>query len=246
MTKETLERIIVEIRAGVGGKEAALFAKNLLRMYSKYAISEGWKEKTLNVNQTGLSGIKEVVFELSGPNAFSKMKNEGGVHRVQRIPETEKRGRIHTSTATVAILAKPNKTQVKIKTEDLKIDLFRASGPGGQHVNKRETAVRITHLPSGLVVASQTARNQLKNKENAMAILEAKLLEKKEMEDLEKLGKKRRSQIKGAQRAEKIRTYNFPQNRVTDHRIKKSWHNLEQIMDGHLGPVIKGLKKRGF
>jgi len=243
MNKENLESIIVEIRAGVGGEEAALFAKDLLRMYSKYAASEAWKQKTLNSNQTELGGIKEVVFELSGPSALSKMRSEGGIHRVQRIPETEKRGRIHTSTATVAILARPNKTQVKIKAEDLRIDLFRASGPGGQYVNRRETAVRITHLPSGLVVASQTARSQLQNKENAMAILEAKLLEKKEMETLEKLGKKRRSQIKGAERAEKIRTYNFPQNRVTDHRIKKSWHNLENIIEGELEPIIKALTK---
>lgn len=243
MTKENLESIIVEIRAGVGGEEASLFAKDLLRMYSKYAASEGWKQKTLNANQTELGGIKEVIIELSGPSALSKMRNEGGVHRVQRIPETEKRGRIHTSTATVAILAKPNKTQVKIKAENLRIDLFRASGPGGQYVNRRETAVRITHLPSGLVVASQTARSQLQNKENAMAILEAKLLEKKEMEALKKLGKKRRSQIKGAERAEKIRTYNFPQNRVTDHRIKKSWHNLEQIMDGNLKRIIRAFRK---
>jgi len=169
------------------------------------------------------------------------MRYEGGVHRVQRIPETEKSGRIHTSTVTVAVLPKPKKAQIKINPNDLKTDLYRASGPGGQYVNKRETAVRITHLPSGIVVASQTERNQRQNKENALAILEAKLLEKKEISEQEKLHGKRRSQIGWAKRAEKIRTYNFPQNRLTDHRIKKSWKNLEKIFEGRLKPIIESL-----
>ena len=170
------------------------------------------------------------------------MKYEGGVHRVQRTPETEKGGRIHTSTASVAVLPKPKKAEIKITPADLKTNVYKSSGPGGQYVNKRETAVRITHLPTGLVVTSQTERNLFQNKENAMAILEAKLLERKEMAELEKLGEERRSQIKRAKRAEKIRTYNFPQDRVTDHRIKKSWHNIEDIMAGRLGPVIKALQ----
>jgi len=236
--------IIVEIRAGTGGEEAALFAKDLFRMYSKYAVSSGWQQKILDSKPTELGGLKEITFEVSGSNVFSKMKYEGGVHRVQRIPQTEKKGRIHTSTATVAILPKPKKAQIQIKPEEMRIDFFRASGPGGQYVNKRETAVRITHLPTGLVVTSQTERSQYQNKENALAILEAKLLEKKEEKDLEKLGQERKTQIKWAKRSEKIRTYNFPQNGITDHRAKKSWHNLEDIVEGKLGTVIKALTKK--
>jgi len=239
------ESIIIEIRAGTGGEEAALFARDLFRMYSKYAMFKGWKQKILDSRPTEIGGLKEITFEFSGSDVLSKMKYEGGVHRVQRIPKTEKKGRIHTSTATVAVLLKPKRTEIKIKPGDLKIDFYRASGPGGQYVNKRETAVRITHLPTGLVATSQTQRSQLQNRENAMAILEAKLLEKKEVKSLEKLGEKRKAQIKRAKRSEKIRTYNFPQNRITDHRIKKSWHNLENIIEGNLEPLIKTLKKRG-
>jgi peptide chain release factor 1 len=239
-----MESVILEIRAGVGGEEAALFARDLFRMYSKYASSQGWKQTVFDLKESDLGGIKEVVFELKGENVFSKMKWEGGVHRVQRIPKTEKSGRIHTSTATVAVLRKPAiEDQIKINPNDLKIDYYKASGPGGQYVNKRMTAVRITHLPSGIIVTCQTERSLQQNKESALAILEAKLLEKKEMENLEKLTKERREQIGWAKRAEKIRTYNFPQNRVTDHRIKKSWHNLEEIIDGDLDIVIKGLQK---
>ena len=234
--------VIVEIRAGTGGEEASLFARGLFNMYSKYASLLGWKQKILDSRLSDLGGYKEIIFLLSDSNVFSKMKYEGGVHRVQRIPETEKSGRIHTSTATVAVLPKPKKTQIKINPNDLKIDLYRASGPGGQYVNKRETAVRVTHLPSGIVVASQTERNQRQNKDNALAILEAKLLEQKEVAEQEKIHGKRRSQIGWAKRAEKIRTYNFPQNRLTDHRIKKSWKNLEKIFEGRLKPVIESLK----
>ena len=233
--------VIIEIRAGAGGEEAALFANDLYRMYSKYAQSQNWKLKVLDSRLSDLNGFKEVIFELSGEKVFLKMKLEGGVHRVQRIPETEKAGRIHTSTITVAVLARPKKTQIQIKPSDLKVDFYRASGPGGQNVNRRETAVRITHLPTNIVVTSQTERNQLQNKENAMAILEAKVLEKKEMEAQEGQHGKRNSQIGGAKRAEKIRTYNFPQNRLTDHRIKKSWKNLEEIFEGNFDPVIKAL-----
>jgi len=235
---------IVEIRAGAGGEEAALFAADLYRMYQKYAQSQNWKLKVLDSHPTELGGFKEIIFELKNGDVFSKMQYEGGVHRVQRIPATEKSGRIHTSTASVAVLSKPKKASLKIRPDELKIDTYRASGPGGQYVNRRETAIRITHLPTGLVVTSQTERSQLQNKENALAILEAKLQELKEIQQLEKLGEKRKAQIKRAQRAEKIRTYNFPQDRVTDHRIKKSFHNIESILDGHLDPIIEALSSQ--
>ncbi len=241
--------VIVEIRAGTGGEEASLFAGDLFRMYSRYGASQGFQQKILDSHPSELRGFKEIIFELTphqgpggGGDVFSKMKYEAGVHRVQRTPETEKGGRIHTSTASVAVLPKPKKTEIKINPQDLKIDFYGSSGPGGQYVQKRHTAVRITHLSTGIVVTSQTERNQLQNRENAMAILEAKLLERKERAELEKLGGERRSQIKWAKRAEKIRTYNFSQDRVTDHRIKKSWHNIEDIMAGRLEPIIKALR----
>lgn len=242
-TAEEPQAVIVEIRAGTGGQEACLFAGNLFRMYSKYGQSQDWQQKILDSHPTELGGFKEVIFELKNGNVFSKMKYEGGVHRVQRIPETEKSGRVHTSTSSVAILQKPKGAQIKIKPEDLKIDFYKASGPGGQYVNKRMTAVRITHLPSGVVVTSQTERNQLQNKENALAILEARLLERKEMAETEKISGERKAQIGWAKRAEKIRTYNFPQDRVTDHRIKKSWYNIKEILNGKLELIIKTLKK---
>ena len=239
-----MSSIIIEIRAGTGGQEAALFVADLFKMYSKYALLKNWKEKILDSHTTDIGGFKQIIFELSNGDVFSKLKYEGGVHRVQRIPKTEKSGRIHTSTVSVAILQKPEKAAIKIKPDELKIDYYRASGPGGQYVNKRETAVRITHMKSGIITTSQTARNQLKNKENAMAILEAKLLEQKERAQLKKIGKQRKSQIGQAKRVEKIRTYNFPQDRITDHRIKKSWHNIEKIMNGKLDPVIKKMVKK--
>jgi len=235
--------VIVEIRAGAGGDEAALFAADLFRMYSKYGQFQNWSQKVLNSHHIGVGGYKEIIFEFKNGHVFSKMKYEGGVHRVQRIPETEKSGRIHTSTASVAVLAKPKSSKTAIKPDELRIDYFRASGPGGQYVNKRETAVRITHLPSGIVVSCQTERNQLQNKESAMSILEAKILEKKEAEEAEKIGGKRKAQIGWAMRAEKIRTYNFPQDRVTDHRIKKSFHNISGILAGDLDPMVEALKK---
>ena len=237
------ESAIVEIRAGTGGEEAALFSVDLYRMYSKYAQSQGWKQKVLDCRPTELGGFKEIIFELKNSDVFSKIKFEGGVHRVQRIPRTEKGGRIHTSTSSVAVLLKPKPAEIKIKPEDLRIDFYRATGPGGQYVNRRETAVRITHLPTGTVVTSQTERNQLQNRENALAILEARLLERKEMAELEKLDEKRKAQIKWAKRAEKIRTYNFPQDRITDHRIKKSFHDIEGIMAGKLEPIITALRR---
>ncbi len=242
--------VIMEIRAGTGGEEAALFAGDLFRMYSKYSLSQGWKVKILDSHSTELGGFKEIIFEIlpdakakkeNNTDIFSKMQYEAGVHRVQRIPETEKSGRIHTSTATVAVLLKPKESEIKIKPDELKIDFYHSSGPGGQNVNKRMTAVRITHLPTGIVVTSQNERSQLQNKQNALAILEARLLEKQQQEEELKIGKLRREQIGSAKRAEKIRTYNFPQDRVTDHRIKKSWHNIEKIIEGEIEEIIKAL-----
>jgi peptide chain release factor 1 len=239
-----IESLIVEIRAGVGGEEAALFAKDLFRMYSKFAQKMKWGMKVLDLKESDLGGIKEVTFELKGESAYQKMKWEAGTHRVQRIPKTEKAGRIHTSTATVAVLRKPQiEDKIEINPKDLEITYHKASGPGGQYVNKRMTAVRIKHLPTGLIVTCQSERSLQQNKESALEILKAKLLEKKEMENLEKLTKERREQIGFAKRAEKIRTYNFPQDRITDHRIKKSFHDIEKIMDGNLEKIISSFEK---
>jgi peptide chain release factor 1 len=235
--------VIVEIRAGTGGEEAALFAENLFRMYSRYAQTKGWELNILNSNRTELGGLKEIIFELKNGDVYSFMKYEGGVHRVQRIPETEKGGRIHTSTASVIVMLKPKKGKIKIVPAELKIDTYKASGPGGQNVNKRESAIRITHLPTNTVVTSQTERNLAQNKENAMAILEAKILESIEKEQEEKTKKERKEQVSSNDRPEKIRTYNFPQDRITDHRISKNWSNIEKIMDGNLDPVIEELQK---
>ncbi len=232
---------IVEIRAGTGGQEASLFAADLFRMYSKYAQAQDWKQRVLDSRKSELGGFKEVVFEISGEGVFLKIKNEAGVHRVQRIPATEKIGRVHTSTVSIAVLPKPKKGKITINPADLKTDTYKSSGPGGQYVNKRMTAVRITHLPTGLVVTSQTERSLQQNKENAMSILEARLLEQKEVAQEQKISGKRKAQIGKAKRAEKIRTYNFPQDRITDHRIKKSFHNIEQIMEGKLEPIIEAL-----
>jgi peptide chain release factor 1 len=235
------QAIIIEIRAGQGGDEAGLFARDLYRMYTRYGQTRGWKEKVLSSNNSSIGGYKEIIFELSGTGAFDELQNEGGVHRVQRVPETEKQGRVHTSTATVAVLLKPKKTEVNISPSDLEISTFRSSGPGGQNVNKVESAVRILHKPSGLVVTCQTEKKQLQNKETALALLSARLLQRQEESDLSKVSDKRREQIGWAKRSEKIRTYNYPQNRITDHRINKSWHNLETIIDGDLGPIVKAM-----
>lgn len=242
---------IIEIRAGVGGEEAALFAQDLFQMYSGFARSQGWQETVLDSSPTGLGGLKEIIFELKpsskkGENndVFGLMKHEAGVHRVQRIPNTEKSGRVHTSTITVAVLMKPKEAKdLKINQSDLRIDFFNATGPGGQNVNKRKTAVRVTHIPSGIVIASRTERNQLQNKESALAILAAKLLEQQKNKEESRVSGARRSQIGQAKRSEKIRTYNFPQDRVTDHRIKKNWHHLEEILKGKIEPIINELQK---
>jgi len=235
--------VIIEIRAGAGGEEASLFAADLFRMYSRFSEKENWSTTLINSNQTDADGYREVVFEIKGKDAFDKLKYEAGVHRVQRIPTTEKSGRVHTSTASVAILETVGETEIKINPQDLRIDVLRASGPGGQYVNKRESAVRITHLPTNIMVVCQEERTQQQNKERALNVLRAKLMAKKRADEMAQRGAERRDQIGTAMRAEKIRTYNFPQNRITDHRIKKSWHNLEKIMDGDLSPIIKAFNK---
>jgi len=235
--------IIMEIRAGTGGEEAALFAADLFRMYSRFAEKQNWSTSLIESHPTGLGGYREVIFEIKGADVYDKLKYESGVHRVQRIPTTEKSGRIHTSTTSVAVLPKASETEIKINPQDLRIDVQRASGPGGQHVNKRETAVRITHLSTGLVVTCQEGRTQQQNKEKALAVLRARLLAKKQSEEMAQRGTERREQIGTAMRAEKTRTYNFPQNRVTDHRLGKSWHKLDKIIDGDLKPIIKAFEK---
>lgn len=236
--------IIIEIRAGTGGEEASLFAQDLFKMYSKYGQLQDWPQKILDSCPSELGGYKNITFELKSKEAWPRLKYEAGVHRVQRIPATEKGGRIHTSTASVAVLPKTKEAQVEIRPQDLRTETYKASGAGGQYVNKRMTAIRITHLPTGVVVTSQTERSLQQNKENALSILGARILKKQQEQADKELRGERRSQIGSAMRAEKIRTYNFPQNRITDHRIKKSWHNIEATMNGKLAPVIKTLQKK--
>jgi peptide chain release factor 1 len=233
--------IIVEIRAGAGGDEAGLFAGDLFRMYARYAERRRWKSEVLSVSQQGVGGFKEVVFSIAGRGAYSRLKYESGVHRVQRVPTTEASGRIHTSTATVAVLPEAEDVDVVIKPDDLEIETYRAGGAGGQNVNKVETAVRIKHVPSGVVVACQDERSQFQNREKAMRILRAHLLERAEREQQEAIAKQRRQQVGSADRSEKIRTYNFPQNRVTDHRIGVSVHQIENVLDGALDDLIDAL-----
>jgi peptide chain release factor 1 len=241
--KSEKQAIIIEIRAGQGGDEAGLFAADLYRMYSRYGQTRGWKERIIDSNNSTIGGYKEIVFELSGNGVYDELQNEGGVHRVQRIPKTEKQGRVHTSTATVAVLLKPKKTEVNISPADLEISTYKSSGPGGQYVNKTESAIRIVHKPSGLVVTCQSERNQAQNKETAISLLSARLLRAQEESDLSSLSSERRDQIGWAKRSEKMRTYNFPQDRITDHRINKSWHDIESIMDGKLEGIVKAFKK---
>ena len=238
-----IEGIIIEIRAGTGGGEAALFAQDLFRMYDRYANNKGWPIKIINMNKTALDGIKEGVMEINNKEAFENLKYEAGVHRVQRIPLTEKSGRIHTSTATVAILPQIKNIQIEIKSEDIEESFFRSSGPGGQNVQKVESAVRLVHKPSGLTVVCQSGRKQKENREKALELLKNKVLIQRQEETVGKEEKKRRDQIGHAERSEKIRTYNFPQDRITDHRIKKSWHNIEQVLNGSLDAIIEDIKK---
>lgn len=234
--------VIIEIRGGAGGDEAALFAYNLYRMYTMYADLKRWQVELLDINETGIGGIKEVSFMLKGKGAFSKLKFESGVHRVQRVPETETAGRIHTSTVTVAVLPEVDDVEVEIKNEDLRIDTYRASGAGGQHVNKTESAIRITHLPTGFVVTCQTERSQLQNKETAMKMLRSKLYEYMEEQKHKELASTRKLQVGTGDRSEKIRTYNYPQGRVTDHRINYTMYQLESFMNGALDDMIEALR----
>lgn len=233
--------VIVEIRAGAGGEEASLFAADLFRMYSHYVQRKGWQTNIMNSNQSDVGGFKEVIFEVKGKGAFSKLKYERGVHRVQRVPITEASGRIHTSTATVAVLPEAEEIELNIKPDDLKVDIFHSHGAGGQNVNKVATAVRITHLPTGITATCQDERSQLKNKMKAMAVLRARLFDIEQGRRSETIEKERRTQIGRGDRAEKIRTYNFPQDRVTDHRINVAFHNLTQLLNGELDELIEAL-----
>ena len=233
--------IIVEIRAGAGGDEAGLFAADLFRMYTRYAQDKGWGVDIINSNESGIGGFKEIIFEIKGKGAFSRLKYERGVHRVQRVPVTESSGRIHTSTATVAVLPEADEVEVNINPEDLRIDIYHSGGAGGQNVNKVATAVRITHLPTGIVSICQDERSQLRNKKKAMAVLRARLLDIERSKQEEEITKQRRLQVGSGKRAEKIRTYNFPQDRLSDHRIGLTLRNLNRILNGELDNLIDAL-----
>ncbi len=233
--------VIIEIRGGAGGEEAALFAYNLYRMYTMYADLKRWQVELIDINETGIGGIKEVSFMIKGKGAYSRLKFESGVHRVQRVPETEASGRIHTSTVTVAVLPEVEDVEVEINQNDLRIDTYRSSGAGGQHVNKTSSAIRITHIPTGIVVACQNERSQLQNKETAMKMLRSKLYEKKLEEQEKELTDTRRLQVGSGDRSEKIRTYNYPQSRVTDHRINYTMYQLESFMNGNIDEMVEAL-----
>jgi len=233
--------IILEIRAGAGGDEAGLFAADLFRMYSRYAQAKGWGIDIVSLNESGIGGFKEIIFEIKGKGAFSRLKYESGVHRVQRVPTTESSGRIHTSTATVAVLPKAEEVDISVNPDDLKIDIFHSGGAGGQNVNKVATAVRITHLPTSMVVTCQDERSQLQNKIRAMSVLRSRLLDIERRQQEEKITLERRSQVGSGDRAEKIRTYNFPQDRVSDHRISLTLRNLLRILEGELDELIDAL-----
>jgi len=235
------KNVILEIRAGTGGDEAALFASELFRMYSRYAESQKWRVEVLESSPSSLGGVKDLVAAIQGHKVYSKLKYESGVHRVQRVPATEQQGRIHTSAATVAVLPEADEIDIKIEAKDLRVDTFCSSGPGGQSVNTTYSAVRITHLPTGLVVSQQDEKSQIKNRAKAMRVLRARLYELEQQKQHEQIAAERRGQIKTGDRSEKIRTYNFPQNRITDHRIGLTLHQLGDVMDGKLAPLVDGL-----
>lgn len=234
---------IIEVRSAAGGDEAGLFAGDLLRMYARFAQNQSWKTEELDRSEGKIGQIKEITIKVTGKGAYESLQYESGVHRVQRVPETESSGRIHTSTATVAVLPQILESEVYINPADIEFEAFRSGGAGGQNVNKVSTAVRVKHIPSGIVVTAQTERSQLQNRENAMALLRAKLWEEQERERLSAISKARKLSVGMGDRSEKIRTYNFPQNRITDHRIGKSWYNLESIIEGNLEPVVKALQE---
>lgn len=241
--KDASRDIIVEIRQGTGGDEAGLFAADLFRMYSKYSANKGWSVEPMSVSSNEAGGVKEVIFSVKGRDVYRRLKFESGVHRVQRVPVTEAQGRIHTSTATVVVFVEPEEVDLVIEPKDLRIDTYRSSGPGGQHMQKTDSAVRITHLPTGVAVACQDERSQLKNKNKAMRILRAKLLDAKKEEESKKISRERKTQIGTGDRSEKIRTYNFPDRRVTDHRINFTSHRLEGILEGDLDELFEALIK---
>ncbi|MDR3321534.1 MAG: peptide chain release factor 1 [Synergistaceae bacterium] len=235
------KNVVIEVRGGTGGEEAALFAAALYRMYARYAEREGWRVEILDANETGIGGYKEIVFRIEARGAFSKLKYESGVHRVQRVPVTEAGGRVHTSAATVAVLPEAGDVDVEIRPEDLKIDTYRSGGAGGQHVNMTDSAVRITHLPTGVVVTCQDERSQIKNRAKAMQFLRTKLYDLELRRQQDEMAAERKGQVGSGDRSERIRTYNFPQNRVTDHRIGLTLHRLDQVMEGDLGELIEAL-----
>jgi peptide chain release factor 1 len=238
------KNVIVEIRAGTGGDEAGLFAANLFRIYTRYAEKHNWKSEILSQSDTGIGGFKEIIFEVKGKGAFSRLKFESGVHRVQRVPVTESSGRIHTSTATVAVLAEVDEVEIDIPEKDIRMEVYRSSGAGGQNVQKNSTAVRLTHVPTGMVVQCQDERSQLQNRVRAMSILRARLYEIVEEKRRSEIEENRRSQVGSGERSEKIRTYNFPQSRVTDHRVGISLHNMAAVLDGEIDPFIDELVQR--